>query len=59
MRTLIAGGTVISPSGATTMDVIIDDEKITALAAPGSGLATSWAAESERVIDASAPLVPP
>jgi dihydropyrimidinase len=59
MRTLIAGGTVISPSGATTMDVIIDDEKITALAAPGSGLATSWAAEAERVIDASGKYVLP
>jgi dihydropyrimidinase len=59
MRTLIAGGSVISPSGATVMDVIIDDEKITALAAPGSGLATSWAAEAERVIDASGKYVLP
>jgi dihydropyrimidinase len=59
MRTLIAGGQVVGPAGATPMDVIIDGETITALAAPGSGLATSWAAEAERVIDASAKYVLP
>jgi dihydropyrimidinase len=59
MRTLIAGGQVVSPAGATPMDVIIDGETITALAAPGSGLATSWAAESERVIDATGKYVLP
>ena len=59
MRTLIAGGQVVGPAGATAMDVIIDGETITALAAPGSGLATSWAAEAERVIDASAKYVLP
>jgi dihydropyrimidinase len=59
MRTLIAGGQVVGPAGATPMDVIIDGETITALAAPGSGLATSWAAESERVIDATGRYVLP
>jgi dihydropyrimidinase len=59
MRTLIAGGQVVGPAGATPMDVIIDGETITALAAPGSGLATSWAAEAERVIDASGKYVLP
>jgi dihydropyrimidinase len=59
MRTLIAGGQVVGPAGATPMDVIIDGETITALAAPGSGLATSWAAEAERVIDASGRYVLP
>jgi dihydropyrimidinase len=59
MRTLIAGGQVVSPAGATAMDVIIDGETITALAAPGSGLATSWAAEAERVIDATGKYVLP
>ena len=59
MRTLIAGGQVVGPAGATAMDVIIDGETITALAAPGSGLATSWAAEAERVIDASGKYVLP
>jgi dihydropyrimidinase len=59
MRTLIAGGQVVGPAGAAPMDVIIDGETITALAAPGSGLATSWAAESERVIDATGRYVLP
>ncbi|HEV8221714.1 MAG TPA: amidohydrolase family protein, partial [Streptosporangiaceae bacterium] len=59
MRTLIAGGQVVGPAGATPMDVIIDGETITALAAPGSGLATSWAAEAERVIDATGKYVLP
>src|SRR5499427_8824070 len=59
MRTLIAGGQVVGPAGATAMDVIIDGETITALAAPGSGLATSWAAEAERVIDATGKYVLP
>jgi dihydropyrimidinase len=59
MRTLIAGGQVVSPAGATAMDVIIDGETITALATPGSGLATSWAAEAERVIDATGKYVLP
>jgi len=59
MRTLIAGGQVVGPAGATAMDVIIDGETITALAAPGSGLATSWAAEAERVIDAAGKYVLP
>jgi len=59
MRTLIAGGQVVGPAGATAMDVIIDGETITALAAPGSGLATSWAAEAERVIDATGKCVLP
>src|SRR5499427_2682840 len=59
MRTLIAGGQVVGPAGAIAMDVIIDGETITALAAPGSGLATSWAAEAERVIDATGKYVLP
>src|SRR6478609_4057956 len=59
MRTLIAGGQVVGPAGATPMDVIIDGETITALAAPGSGLATSWAAEAERIIDATGKYVLP
>src|SRR5690348_16510272 len=59
MRTLIAGGQVVGAAGATAMDVIIDGETITALAAPSSGLATSWAAEAERVIDAAGKYVLP
>ncbi len=36
MTTLITNGTVISPSGAVDMDVLIDGEQIVALVQPGS-----------------------
>lgn len=35
MRTLIKGGTVLSATGASTADVLVEDEKIAAVAAPG------------------------
>ncbi len=36
MTTLITNGTVVSPSGAVDMDVLIDGEQIVALVQPGS-----------------------
>ncbi|GAB3490568.1 dihydropyrimidinase [Amycolatopsis cihanbeyliensis] len=35
MRTLIRGGTVLSASGAATADVLVEDERVAAVAAPG------------------------
>jgi dihydropyrimidinase len=35
MRILIQGGTVLSPSGASRADVLVEDERITAVTAPG------------------------
>jgi dihydropyrimidinase len=35
MRTLIKGGTVLSPTGGSAADVLVEDEKIIAVAAPG------------------------
>jgi dihydropyrimidinase len=35
MRTLIKGGTVLSPTGGTAADVLIEDERVLAVAAPG------------------------
>ena len=35
MSTFIHGGTVVSPIGATPLDVLIDGERIVALLAPG------------------------
>src|SRR5256714_8979446 len=35
MRTLIKGGTVLSATGAFPADVLVEDEKISAIAAPG------------------------
>jgi dihydropyrimidinase len=59
MRILIIGGTVVSPSGAAGMDVLIDDERISALAAPGSEVAASWAQTADRVLDATGRYVLP
>jgi dihydropyrimidinase len=59
MRILISGGTVVSTTGATALDVLADDERITGLAAPGTELAASWASAADRVIDATGKYVLP
>jgi dihydropyrimidinase len=59
MRILISGGTVVSTTGATALDVLADDERITGLAAPGTDLAASWASAADRVIDATGKYVLP
>ena len=52
MSLLIQGGTVVSPTGAVAADVLVEGEKISALAAPGSETAVAWAAAAGQVIDA-------
>ena len=42
MSLLIRGGTVVSPSGAGPADVLVEGEKISALAAPGSATSVAW-----------------
>jgi dihydropyrimidinase len=59
MTTVITGGTVISPSGATAADVLISGERIEALAQPGSDSAAAWAAAADSVIDAAGKYVLP
>ena len=59
MRILISGGTVVSTTGATAMEVLTDDERIAGLAAPGTELAASWASGADRVIDATGRYVLP
>jgi dihydropyrimidinase len=59
MRTLISGGTVVAATGATAMEVLAEDERITGLAAPGTELAASWASAADRVIDATGKYVLP
>ncbi len=55
MTTLITNGTVVAPSGAVDMDVLIDGEQVVALVQPGSSaLGSDLAATAERVIDARA-----
>jgi dihydropyrimidinase len=58
VRTLISGGTVVGPTGTLTAEVLVEDERIVAIAAPGTQLATAFA-EGARVIDASGRLVVP
>ncbi|MFJ2443649.1 MULTISPECIES: dihydropyrimidinase [unclassified Streptomyces] len=56
-RTLIRGGLVITASDEIHADVLIEDGRIAALAAPGSGAAEGWTAG--RTIDATGKYVIP
>jgi dihydropyrimidinase len=58
VRIVISGGTVVSPTGTQAAEVLVDGERIVALAAPGSDLANSFAQGARRV-DASGRLVVP
>jgi dihydropyrimidinase len=49
MRTLIKNGTVVTHAGRVGADVLIDGEKVVAMAAPSSH---DWEVGSDRVIDA-------
>jgi dihydropyrimidinase len=54
-RTLITGGTVVSATGATAADVLIDGETIAALYAPGA----AGGVTADRTIDATGKYVIP
>ncbi len=54
MRTLIKGGTVVNPTGPSTMDVLVEDETIAALYAPGFEGVTA-----DQTIDATGKYVIP
>ncbi len=58
MTKLIRGGTVVSSTGASPADVLVDGEKIVAVLEPGSAIAES-AASSADVIDATGKYVIP
>jgi dihydropyrimidinase len=57
VTTLIKGGTVVSSTGSSLQDVLVEGETIAALLAPGSAVAASVAAEA--VIDATGKYVIP
>lgn len=60
MSILIIGGTVVSSTGASRQDVLIDGETVAAVLAPGSkALGIDLAASVERVIDATGKYVIP
>ncbi|MEX1124681.1 MAG: dihydropyrimidinase [Acidimicrobiia bacterium] len=55
-RTVIKGGTVVTANASTQSDVLIEGEKVVALAAPGSH---DWEAGADKVIDAAGKYVIP
>jgi dihydropyrimidinase len=57
--TLISGGTVLSPEGATPQDVLVDGETIAALVPPGSTALGDLAQNADKVIDATGKYVLP
>ena len=60
MTILVAGGTVVGPTGAAPADVLIDGETIAAVVSPGStALGSDLAAGAERVVDATGRYVIP
>jgi dihydropyrimidinase len=59
MRIVISGGTVVTASGGVAADVLVDGERITGLAAPGTDEARAWASAADRVLDASGRYVLP
>jgi dihydropyrimidinase len=60
MTILIAGGTVVGPTGAVRADVLVDGERVAALVDPGStALGADLASSAERVINAAGKYVIP
>ncbi len=60
MTVLIRGGTVISPTGSTSADVLIDGETIAAVLEPGStALGADLASSADRVVEAGGKYVIP
>ncbi|HET6500351.1 MAG TPA: dihydropyrimidinase [Amycolatopsis sp.] len=53
MRTLITGGTVLSATGASAADVLVEDEKVAAIVSPG------FVETADTVLDASGKYVLP
>jgi dihydropyrimidinase len=56
VRTLIRGGTVVSAVGASAADVLVEDERIAAVAAPG---VHTWAQGADRILEAAGRYVLP
>jgi dihydropyrimidinase len=52
-RTLIKNGLVITASDELHADVLIEDEKVAALAASGSDVTQAWSRETDTVLDAT------
>lgn len=59
MSTLIRGGTVVNAEAATKADVLLEEGKVVALAAPGSATAESWLSVADEIDDATGKYVIP
>ncbi|MFW5419838.1 dihydropyrimidinase [Nocardiopsis sp. CNT-189] len=58
-RTLVTGGLVLGESGESSAEVLVEGERIAAVAARGSEAAEAWARSGAEVIDASGHYVLP
>ncbi len=59
MRIVVAGGTVVAATGVARQEVLVEGERIVALAEPGSELAVRFADGADVRVDASGKLVVP
>jgi dihydropyrimidinase len=59
MSIVIRNGAVVSATGVSESDILVEGERIEALAAPDSGFADFWASDADRVIDATGKYVLP
>ena len=59
MTIVIRGGTVVSSTGTHPADVLVDGERIVALAAPDAPLTDIWVQYADTVIDATGKYVVP
>jgi dihydropyrimidinase len=59
MRTVIAGGTLVTADGTSAVDVLIDDDKVAALAAGASSISAQWRESADAVVDATGKYVLP
>ena len=59
MTIVIRNGTLVSATGTAPADVLVSGEQVAAVAGPESGLAEAWAADADRVIDATGRYVLP
>jgi len=59
VKILISGGTVVNAGGPFGADVLVEDQTIAGLCAPGSATSHTWREGADRVIDATSQLVIP
>ena len=56
---VVRNGTLVGATGVAPADVLVSGERVAAVAGPESGLADTWTATADRVIDATGRYVLP